>query len=315
VERYAHCSICGKPSKTTMLVDGKNICPDCLVKLDRCSFCGRPLAGDYLNYPELNLKLCAECAKTVPRCDLCGKPDKNLIRAGSKLICKECYERSDFCYICGNPIQGEYVWFDGDSTKLYCQECVDKYPRCASCGAPSGPYSVKLDDGRILCRDCYNAGYFDPKQVSNVKEQVLSFLDLSMGMTVNHKIKYTLQGVDFIRQKSEGISGDLNGLFHRQGGSFEIFVLYGLRLRDLYQVIAHEIAHAWAAENCRDNLTLEEAEGFAQWIAYYSLKNFGYDNYANTLLKGDNEYARGLRIMLDIEQKGGGSAVFNSLAK
>jgi hypothetical protein len=134
-------------------------------------------------------------------------------------------------------------------------------------------------------------------------------------MKLQHDIKYTLQGQNFIIDKSAGSSGDLNGLFYRHGNAYEIYVLYGLREKDLCQVIPHEIAHAWAAENCRDNLTLEESEGFAQWVAYYTLRHFGFKDFSNTLLKGDNEYARGLRMMLEIERKEGRRAVFQSLAK
>jgi hypothetical protein len=314
-ERYDHCSICGKPSVATTIADSKVICRDCLTSLDRCSFCGKALAGKYLNFPDLNLKLCEKCAVSVPRCNLCGRPDKDLISAGEMNICKSCYAKSDFCYICGSPIVGEYTWFNADSTKLYCQRCVNSYPKCSSCGAPSGRNSVKLDDGRLLCRDCYNSGYFEPASVSEVKNQVLEFMNKSLGMNVRHKVRYTLQGIDFIRETSEGISGDLNGLFYRKGDDFEIYVLYGLRRRDLCQVIAHETAHAWAAENCRSNLTLTEAEGFAQWVAYHCLEYFGHGEYGETLTKGDNEYAAGLRMMLGLEKKGGKEAVFKRLAK
>jgi len=134
-------------------------------------------------------------------------------------------------------------------------------------------------------------------------------------MSVNHKIRYTLQGQDFIKNQSDGISGDLNGLFYRQNDDLEIYVLYGLRKKVLYQAISHEIAHAWASENCRLNLTLEEAEGFAQWVAYYTLKHFHFTAFSQTLLEGDNVYSRGLKAMLKIEKEGGKEAVFKYLAR
>ncbi len=315
VQTYTKCAVCGKPSKSTVRVDGNDICRNCLIKLERCSFCGNPLTGTFYSYPDLSLKLCPGCNTKVPKCDMCGKPDLNLIRVGDNRICRDCFDKADYCRICGNPIQGEYMWFDGDSTRLYCQTCVDKYQKCSSCGAPSGRRAITLDDGRTLCRDCYNEGYFDASMVKHIKEQILTYLDDHLDMELNRDIRYTLQGQDFIVKKSEGLSGDLNGLFYRQGNIYEIYVLYGLRKKDLYQVVSHEIAHAWAADNCRDNLTLEEAEGFAQWVAYYTLKHFGYESFSRTLLKGDNEYARGLRMMLKIESKGGKSAVFAHLAK
>jgi len=313
MQKYPHCLVCGKPSMVTITVDGKVICRDCLTELDRCSFCGAPLAGNYLIYPEASLKLCNDCAEKIPRCELCGVPNENLIAAGGKRICRSCYEKSEFCYICGTPIVGEYLWFDSDSTEKFCPTCVDKYPKCSSCGAPSGNYSSTLDDGRILCRDCYNAGYFDPQKVKEFKEQILTFLEVKFNMAISHNIKYSLQGADFIRTQLDSLSGDLSGLFYCHNNIYEIFVLYGLRQRDLYQVVAHEIAHAWATENCRKDLTLEDSEGFAQWIAYHSLRNFGYQDYSVTLTTGDNVYGRGLRKMLEIENNGGAEAVFKSL--
>ena len=315
VNKYPACSICKKPSPNTTVFNGEHICRDCLIKLDRCSFCGQPLTGKFYTYPDLHLKLCPKCNSEVPRCDICGRPDLNLIRVGEKRICKSCFDKADYCHICGNPIQGEYMWFDNDSTKLFCSSCVDKYPRCASCGAPAGKYSRTLEDGRVLCGDCYKKGYFDADKVKHIKERVLVYLDNHFNMTLDHKVRYSLQGQDYIVNKSNGISGDLNGLFYSKGDKFEIYVLYGLREKDLYQVVPHEIAHAWAAENLREDLTLEEAEGFAQWIAYYALKHFGFHDHSETLLVGDNEYARGLRMMLDIEKKGGRSAVFSNLAR
>lgn len=315
LEYYPHCFNCGKPSKETTIIDGKVVCRDCLTRLPRCSFCNKPLVGDYITYPGLDLKLCSDCAVSVPRCDICNKPDKNLIKVGNHQICSTCYQKSDFCYICGEPIKGEFMWFDGDSTKKYCEACVGKYPQCASCGAPAGKYGRKLDDGRILCPDCYKAGRFNADDVSQIKQKILTYLEAEFGLTLQHKVKYSLQGQDFIKDKSNGALGDLNGLFYCRNDDYEIYVLYGLRTKDLYQVIPHETAHAWAMDNCREYLTQEESEGFAQWIAYYTLRHFGYKQFSESLIKGDNIYARGLRLMLDIERKGGRTAVFKSLAK
>ena len=313
MQKYPHCFKCGKPSNATTTIDGKVVCRDCLTTLPRCDFCNKPLVGNYITYPELNMKLCNECAATVPRCDICNKPDKDLITVGSKHICRSCYAKSDFCYICGEPIKGEFMWFDGDNTKKYCESCVRAYPQCASCGAPVGKYGKKLEDGRVLCPDCYKAGVFQAATVSAIKQRILDYLASEFSMTLNHKVRYTLQGQDFIKQKSNGALGDLNGLFYCRNSDFQIYVLYGLRKKDLYQVIPHEIAHAWAMENCRDYLTQEESEGFAQWIAYYTLRHFGYKDFSESLLKGDNVYARGLRLMMDIERRHGRTAVFDSL--
>lgn len=315
MEKYSRCDICGKPSRSSTKIDGKTICRECILKLDKCDNCKKPIAGKYIKYPDLNLMLCEKCANTMPKCDMCGRPDKNLSAVGHKKVCRSCLKKLSVCYICGEPIEGEYVCFDGDISKKYCRKCVDKYSKCASCGSPVGNKNVKLDDGRILCHDCYKSALFEPAHVKAIKLKTLTYMESYLGMKIQHDIKYSLQGKDYIKKKSEGLSDDLNGLFYRINDTFEIYILYGLRKKDLYQVVPHEIAHAWSAENSRSGLSLEDEEGFAQWVAYHSLGYFGYLDFRETLKEGDNVYASGLRKMLSIERNGGKQAVFNYMTK
>jgi hypothetical protein len=132
-----------------------------------------------------------------------------------------------------------------------------------------------------------------------------------MELRIKHDIKYSLQDKDFLKTKSKNMHGDLNALFYRKGDDFNIYVLYGLRKKDLIGAIAHEITHAWQAENCSNNLRLEDLEGFAQWVAYHTLVYFDYEPFAKTLLSGNSAYAAGLRKMLEMEKHGGSGAVFD----
>ena len=313
--KFQRCDICGKPSTSLAFSENKRICSDCLGKIPRCDFCGEPLAGRYEQYPDINLKICAKCAATVPKCDICGRPDKNLIRAGDKKICEHCRKIAALCHICSEPLIGPYFNYEGDPSRKYCPACVDKYQHCADCDAPAGPHGMALADGRMLCPDCYQTALFDGAQVKQIKLKVLAFLDAHLGMLIKHEINYSLQGKDFISQKSDKVSGDLNGLFFRKGDEFDIYILYGLRQKDLYGVLAHEIAHAWVSENCSRDLSLEDNEGFAQWTAYHSLGYFGYEDHRKLLTTGDDVYAAGLRKMLAIERKVGRAGVFEYINK
>ena len=134
-------------------------------------------------------------------------------------------------------------------------------------------------------------------------------------MTINHKVSYYLKGKDFLEKKSTGLAGDLNGLFYRENDQFSIYALYGLRRADYYQVVAHEIAHAWMTEYSVREVPLEINEGFAQWVAYKALGNFGYTEFRKKMLDGNSLYATGLRKMLDIENAGGQNSVFAYLKK
>jgi hypothetical protein len=304
-QKYAHCDQCRRPSPSLAFVGDKKICSVCMAQSARCGICGEPILGQYTKYPEINLTVCEKCMNTVPKCDFCGRPDKNLVKAGRKNICLACAQKADLCYLCRQPIVGQYVVFEGNMSRKYCQACVDKYHKCSSCGAPVGLSGFTLEDGRQLCSECYSEGLFRADQVAAIKAEVLEYLSNYLAINITHKITYTLQGEKFIKEKSNGLSGDLNGLFYRKGDSFEIYVLYGLRRNDMYQVQAHEIAHAWMSENAKSEHSLEETEGFAQWVSYHLLGNLGLRDQQQLLLDGDNIYANGLRKMLQIEKERG----------
>ena len=277
----------------------------------KCDLCGKTITGSYNYYPDIGINICSQCEQTRPRCDNCQRPVNKPIRVGLARLCERCAARVERCHSCSNALLRDYTYFEGNETLKYCSECVVRYPICADCGAPSGPRGTKLDDGRYLCPDCRSVALFEPGLVTSIKKQVLSYLDSKMGIRIKHDIKYSLQGKDFLKTKSKDMHGDLNGLFYRKGDDYNIYVLYGLRKKDLIGAIAHEITHAWQAENCSENLQLEDLEGFAQWVAYYTLIYFDYKRFARNMLSGNSVYATGLRKMLEIEKHGGSEAVFD----
>lgn len=309
LKKYQRCDICGEPSPGLAFADDKRVCGICSGKLPRCGICGGLIADQYTRYPETNINICRRCMKVMPKCDICGKPDKNLISIGGQNICGNCAKNVQICRICGKPISGAFFCFDGDTSRKYCQSCSDKYSQCPNCGAPVGRRAVILADSRSLCPDCYQTALFQPQQVTTIKNQVLDYLASALGLKLIHKVNYSLQGKDFIAAKSAGMAGDLNGLFYRKNDEYDIYVFYGLRQNDLYQVLAHEIAHAWMSQNGRPDPTLEDAEGFAQWAAYNALGYFALDRQRQILLSGNDIYAAGLKHMLELESRGGKQAV------
>jgi hypothetical protein len=234
-----------------------------------------------------------------------------LQQVGLARLCERCAASVERCHSCGTALLGDYNYFEGNESLKYCSGCVARYPVCSDCGAPSGPQATKLDDGRYLCPDCRSVALFEPGLVTPIKQRVLSYLDSGLGIRIKHNIKYSLQDKNFLKTKSKDMHGDLNGLFYRKGDDYNIYVLYGLRKKDLVGAIAHEITHAWQAENCGSDLQLEDLEGFAQWAAYHTLIYFGYDQFAMTMKSGTSDYASGLRKMLEIEKHGGREAVFD----
>jgi len=277
----------------------------------KCDLCGKTVTGSYNHYPDIGINVCSQCEQAKPRCDSCRRPLNKPVRIGLARLCERCAASVERCYSCGTALLHDYTYFEGNETLKYCSECVARYPICADCGAPSGPRRTKLDDGRYLCPDCRSVALFKPGLVTPIKKQALSYLDSKMGIRIKHDIKYSLQDKDFLKTKSKDMHGDLNGLFYRKGDDYNIYVLYGLRKKDLIGAIAHEITHAWQAENCSHSLQLEDLEGFAQWVAYHTLVYFDYERFARNMPSGNSAYATGLRKMLEIEKHGGSRAVFD----
>ena len=210
-----------------------------------------------------------------------------------------------------NRLLQDYSFFEDDKTLKYCLSCTKRYPRCDDCGAPIGPDGTTLDDSRHLCPECRRIAYFEPGLVTPIKQKVFVFVTTAMGMPINHEIKFSLEDRNFLNKKATQIHGDLNGLFYRKGDDYNIYVLYGLREKDLITVIAHEMAHAWQAENCPDDIELEDQEGFAQWVAYKALNYYSLDNFSRLMVYGDTVYTKGLVKILEIEKKSGARGVFD----
>lgn len=92
------------------------------------------------------------------------------------------------------------------------------------------------------------------------------------------------------------------GLYRLMHGKSEIFLLYGLPVEMLYDTAAHEYAHAWQAENCVPNQSLEMLEGFAQWVAAQILEIKGYAKALERLEdRSDNPYGTGYRKIKALE--------------
>lgn len=309
--KYPVCSGCGKIFKSLITVGDRKFCRDCYSKIKRCDFCGEPLSRSYTMYPELGINLCPKCEASAPRCQSCNRPAKTLNRIGDTYLCDVCAAKVNRCYSCGEPLLSDYKFFEGDESRKYCDRCVKKYPKCADCGAPSGPQGTELDDGRYLCAACRSLAIFSPALITPIKRDVIGYLSGVMNMDIEHSIDYTVQDQKFLEEKSEDHNHDINGLFYRRGLDFNIYVLYGLRRKDLVWVLAHEVTHAWQAENCPQDLVSEDREGFAQWVAYHATINFGYGQYAENMRKGTGMYSRGLNKMIEMEKKSGSKAVFD----
>jgi hypothetical protein len=103
------------------------------------------------------------------------------------------------------------------------------------------------------------------------------------------------------------------GIFVRQGAHKAIFIEHGLPRIVLLEVMAHEYAHAWQSENSPPDAPLIVQEGFAEWVAYKLLASWGCYRRSDRMLRRDDLYGRGLRVILGWEAAGGEREVFSKM--
>lgn len=102
------------------------------------------------------------------------------------------------------------------------------------------------------------------------------------------------------------------GVYARRGMRRGLYVQSGLPRKLFLQVAAHEYAHAWQGENCpilHDPLI---HEGFAEWVAYHVIGQFGYPDSQMKMKARDDLYGRGLNWALQLEATRGVDSVIEA---
>jgi hypothetical protein len=99
------------------------------------------------------------------------------------------------------------------------------------------------------------------------------------------------------------------GAFVREGGQITIVILSDMPRPLLIETAAHELAHAWQAENCPAGQTLTLKEGFAQWVAARALEAFGCKEALTVLENREDFYGEGYRSLRSLEMKQGKQGV------
>ncbi len=150
-------------------------------------------------------------------------------------------------------------------------------------------------------------------------KQVRAALARTLGMTLREPCQLKLvnrRQLHELIEKSSLYSLDSDsrgrcfGLFIREGQHRAIFVEYGLPQIVLLEVMSHEYAHAWQSENCDSESPPEVLEGFAEWVSYKLLQSWGCTRRSERMLRRDDVYGRGLKMMLQWEREGGPAEVF-----
>jgi hypothetical protein len=273
-----------------------------------CNLCGSRLAGK-----SLPLRF----ARWVRRSEDATLPDVETAWS----ICVQCYEGRLRCATCGVAVGTQAFMLEGDA-RFYCRHCFENRPRCDTCDRPVGAHYWTRRDGRKLCDRCQSTAVADPNVAYALYGRVRTALARQLGMALREPCQLRLvnrrQLLGMVDRSSlHSLDADSRGrcfgLFLHHGAHKAIFIEYGLPQIVLLEVMAHEYAHAWQSENCPLGMDPELQEGFAEWVAYKLLDGWGCSRRSDRMLRRDDLYGRGLKLVLAWEARGGKAEVFRRI--
>lgn len=199
-----------------------------------------------------------------------------------------------------------------------CAYCT-RLPKCSECYARVGVY--QHEDKRYFCQSCRQRGVFEQQQGKLIFEQTRKYLKDTWGIHTDHKIYFSLEDADFMKQFFNSYSQNWIGYFSPLGSggkiiyssgveydrpkAFRIRVMSGLSPKKLASVIAHELTHDWIWEYVPEVRNYERLnEGMAVYVQWLYLKKTGEENMAKQQEnRADLVYGAGFRQMQEIMAK------------
>ncbi len=317
-----------------------------------CHLCGQRITGRYTQYTT-GLIVCQRCELTAPRCARCRIPVQAKSATRSRrgvLLCGPCSRAVNYCASCEEPILEVWYRFEEllptPEPRHFCAACVRDRPRCDLCRAPIGPRSVTLTDGQYRCGLCatdlvigepaIRLTYTDAiEAMANIADGPLRRvppLEVVSRRRMGEIRRAYAQDIGqtagrlpaLLSQSGQGTYGPqagdatatvrhLLGFYVRSQGKPVIYVEAGLTRGLLLGTLAHELGHAWQAEQLGSGASGLDpliSEGFAEWIAYTTLLSRGFRTLATRARERQDDYGRGLAHFLEIERARGRPAVF-----
>lgn len=214
------------------------------------------------------------------------------------------------CAVCGKEITGDTIYIFTDKVtnekKHLCNECSLLRDVCFVCGMPVKEGLVRLPDQRVLCaRDAKNAvldpieakGIFNDVQdeMNRLFSRFTSFptnVDVHIVDRVTLLAKFKVPGNDF---QCPDILGFFQPKTNHQVPHYDISLMSALSRPELRSTSAHELSHAWVAQNVsverRENLDRDAEEGFCELISYLLMEAENDEGQKKEIL--ESPYTRG----------------------
>ena len=284
----------------------------------KCFICKKPTSSNY--YTVDNKKYCTTCYEKyiVDRCHHCNQILGTYYTANNKKYCTTCYEKYivDRCIICNKPLIEGYLY---NKNGKYCYDCDKKYPKCWNCNIPV-KYIGFQDDDFILCKKCNKAKITKIEDLKDIYYKVKDYAKRALGINALIKKAVLLSSADLKKENTNNYTNRATGLCERKYTGLKrekniIYVQNGMPYNMAFQILAHEYGHAWEHQNKNKQLINQPSndiftEGFARWVEYYTIKEFGLKEETNLLIRDakdknmcDPIYGIGFKKMLKLEKK------------
>jgi hypothetical protein len=218
--------------------------------------------------------------------------------------------RAERCAVCGEEITGDTVYIVTDKVtnekKHLCYSCSMITDECFVCGMPVKKDFIRLPDGRILCaRDARNS-VLDPKEAEHICADVSdeldrlfsrftafpTNLDVSVVDRVNLLALFKVPGNDF---ECPDVLGYFRPATNHNVVRYHISLMSALPRAELRSTCAHELSHAWVAQNVsaerKETLGRDAEEGFCEMVSYLLMDSDNEEKEKKAILS--NHYTRG----------------------
>jgi hypothetical protein len=230
----------------------------------------------------------------------------------------------DHCAICG-ALFGDKVYIVTDKvtnekTRI-CPDCSALTEDCFIRGLPVKKDFKKLPDGRYICaRDAKNA-VLNEDEAKELYEQVhydldrlfsrfMSFPTTNIHTTVVDRVNllelFKVPGNDY---SCPNVLGYINSKTNRAGKiSHKMSLMSALPRAEFKAVCAHELTHAWQAENVpvrrKKTLGHDACEGFCELVAYKLMESQSETDEMKAIRR--NAYTRGqIDLFIDADRRFG----------
>jgi hypothetical protein len=231
---------------------------------------------------------------------------------------------ADHCAVCGVFFTDKvYIFTDkvtNEKTRI-CSDCSLLDDVCFVCGLPVKKDFTKLADGRCICaRDAKNA-VLNEDEAKQVYEQVHYDLDRLFSRFMNLPITnisttivdrvnllelFKVPGNDY---SCPNVLGYISSKTNRAGKiRHKMSLLGALPRAEFKAVCAHELTHAWQAENVplrrKKTLGHDACEGFCELVAYKFMESQSETDEMKAIRR--NVYTRGqIDLFIDADQRFG----------